>query len=46
MFDEDQFSADDLIGVIEPKKLTHLLGVTEEQCQSEALFMEALELPL
>lgn len=46
MFDEDQLSADDLIGVIKPKKLTNLLGVSDEQCQSEALFMAALELPL
>ena len=46
LFDEDAFSADDSIGVIEPQKLGQLLTINEEHCRSRAMHNPALMLPL
>ena len=46
LWDEDTLKSDDLLGVIEPKKLTELLQVTEQRCQSEAFYKSGIELPL
>ena len=46
LWDEDTLKSDDLLGVIEPKKLAELLEVTEQRCQSEAFYKSGIELPL